>query len=347
MAECCIITNSSPRLQRRLNGFQLPLNYLQVLGWIALIGTALINFIFLIQIQFNELRMISLIVYTVLYVSHTIAHVTASMLDPSETELRKMEINIIPEFDRTIHAHVIENGRCHLCNIQATSRYTKHCSICNKCVDQFDHHCKWLNNCIGNRNYLPFIASVITALMISAFTAALCLTDIVLFLTNPYKLSTGHYNYINCTISKESYSEFCKISMPLLAFLVLFFIIAIGISCALLHLCCFHVYISYLGVSTYEYVMKSGTSEAIRCQCFICKCRRISLPKMYIKDNTKPDDEVVDKHDKPELIDGLYDSETRNGSNLIVLVNNQLDRARNWFVFDRNKVHPHNVDSDR
>ena len=40
---------------------------------------------------------------------------------------------------------------------------SKHCRACDKCVLHFDHHCKWLNNCIGSRNYKPFIAFIVSA----------------------------------------------------------------------------------------------------------------------------------------------------------------------------------------
>lgn len=132
------------RKDRRVNGLQLPLHPLQFFGWIALIGFGLASYFLLIPAISIEYQQILFGLLSGLYAIHILSHLAALLIDPAEIDLRrKQNDRIVPEFDRTKHPHVIENGRCHLCNIRTTSPRTKHCSVCNKCVEKFDHHCKW------------------------------------------------------------------------------------------------------------------------------------------------------------------------------------------------------------
>lgn len=53
---------------------------------------------------------------------------------------------------------------CATCHIWRIPRMS-HCSICNVCVESHDHHCVYLNNCVGRGNYryfLWFLLSVVT-----------------------------------------------------------------------------------------------------------------------------------------------------------------------------------------
>ncbi|CAI2361748.1 unnamed protein product [Moneuplotes crassus] len=45
---------------------------------------------------------------------------------------------------------------CPDCNVIRTPN-SRHCNLCNHCVEKFDHHCPYLNNCVGSRNHLPFV----------------------------------------------------------------------------------------------------------------------------------------------------------------------------------------------
>ncbi|XP_077283196.1 uncharacterized protein LOC143909168 [Arctopsyche grandis] len=255
-------TQTAPehRKWRRINGLQLPLHPQQVVGWLAIAAFAAACFVVLVPALASSLRWIALYVFITLFVLHLILHAVALVLDPAEEELRKTNSHrIIPEFDRSKHAHVIENGRCHLCNIRTSGPRTKHCSVCNKCVDRFDHHCKWLNNCIGGRNYVAFFMCVVSAVTTALAVGAVAVAEVVLYLMEPKWLSPWEALY-NDTItnSTSAENEINKaLAMQDTIFLLIVGVLALLAAVTaglLLHLCFFHVYISFLGLTTYEYI---------------------------------------------------------------------------------------------
>ncbi|KAF8400582.1 hypothetical protein HHK36_013881 [Tetracentron sinense] len=60
---------------------------------------------------------------------------------------------------------------CATCKIVRPLR-SKHCSTCDRCVEQFDHHCPWVSNCIGKKNKWDFFIFLILEVSAMLITGA-------------------------------------------------------------------------------------------------------------------------------------------------------------------------------
>ncbi|KAK1793191.1 hypothetical protein P4O66_011586 [Electrophorus voltai] len=116
----------------------------------------------------------------------------------------------------TINGQTVKLKYCFTCKIFRPPR-ASHCSLCDNCVERFDHHCPWVGNCVGKRNYRFFYMFILSLSFLTIFIFAFVITHVIMqshkkgFLS-ALKDSPARYPFIKGSWSskrgKENYNPY-------------------------------------------------------------------------------------------------------------------------------------------
>ena len=80
----------------------------------------------------------------------------------------------LPSDDEDVSPSATRYPACKKCTRIRPPR-THHCSVCKSCIYRYDHHCPWIYNCVGMRNYRFFYLFILYAVLVVAFYLSVAL----------------------------------------------------------------------------------------------------------------------------------------------------------------------------
>ena len=171
----------------RRSGLTSPLDIFQILSWLFYFLCSSFVIYAIIKHQTGW----KFIIWTSAKSLLSLAVITSTIMsvfsDPTDENFYE---DPKPETENNQSPHPTTNrtslGYCEYCE-KIVLKESKHCKRCDRCIREFDHHCRFVNQCVGVRNYKTFFTLVsILSLDLCTMSAFVIIDSIYFFRYVPF-----------------------------------------------------------------------------------------------------------------------------------------------------------------
>ncbi|XP_072285986.1 palmitoyltransferase ZDHHC12 isoform X2 [Pyxicephalus adspersus] len=161
-----------------------------------------------------------------------------SLMDPGYVLSESEDKTFFDHETSALTPGTVRMRRCGYCMLKPMR--ARHCKSCNHCVRRYDHHCPWIENCVGEKNHRSFM---------------LYLTVKLVVLLWAFHLAWSGFHY------EVTWSDWLRINVFLL---LAFILITICTAVVGLLLAC-HLYLISSNFTTWEFMSYNRISYLKQC----------------------------------------------------------------------------------
>ncbi|XP_054440267.1 palmitoyltransferase ZDHHC12 isoform X3 [Pteronotus mesoamericanus] len=103
--------------------------------------------------------------FLLLVLGSLLLYLAVSLMDPGYVNIQPQPQEEAKEEQTAMVPQAIPLRRCRYCMVLQPLR-ARHCRECRRCVRRYDHHCPWMENCVGERNHPLFVAYLALQLVV-------------------------------------------------------------------------------------------------------------------------------------------------------------------------------------
>ncbi|XP_032163687.1 probable palmitoyltransferase ZDHHC12 isoform X2 [Mustela erminea] len=103
--------------------------------------------------------------FLLLVLGSLLLYLAVSLMDPGYVNVQPQPQEEVKEEQTAMVPQAIPLRRCRYCLVLQPLR-ARHCRECRRCVRRYDHHCPWMENCVGERNHPLFVAYLALQLVV-------------------------------------------------------------------------------------------------------------------------------------------------------------------------------------